>query len=288
MVIVIVILWGEHWVVSCPVVITSQWEAWWGGPWSPVAGGRGAGQVQGSGGQRASASLLCPEAAEWCLTRLWVLPAHPLASLSEDTVRDPALLSRMLFLRRPGLLAGRAPSSPVPTHLVACPLALPSGSGSPEGRGGSAGIQGISDGRRPALLTGRGAREGLRVRAAPRAACQACRSPGRAEPTALSPASWGGGEQPAAPSSQLSLCTCPLAVGPGGTGPLLAEGGARLSPPPVATCSPGVTYASSRCVLTRSCVAGTERGPGNRVSSAGAGPVLTAGPGRARDWHGSR
>lgn len=41
MVIVIVILWGEHWVVSCPVVITSQREAWWGGPWSPVAGGGG-------------------------------------------------------------------------------------------------------------------------------------------------------------------------------------------------------------------------------------------------------
>lgn len=239
MVIVIVILWGEHWVVSCPAVITSQREAWWGGPWSPVAGswGGGGGQVQGSGGQRASASLLCPEAAEWCLTRLWVLPAHPLASLSEDTVRDPALLSRMLFLRRPGLLAGRAPSSPVPTHLVACPLALPSGSGSPEGRGGSAGIQGISDGRRPALLTGRGAREGLRVRAAPRAACQACRSPGRAEPTALSPASWGGGSspQPRAPSFPSAPAPWPWApVGPAPCWLRGAPGFPHLLLPPVA------------------------------------------------------
>lgn len=49
MVIVIVILWGEHWVVSCPVVITSQREAWWGGPWSPVAGGGGLGRCRGLG-----------------------------------------------------------------------------------------------------------------------------------------------------------------------------------------------------------------------------------------------
>lgn len=98
MVIVIVILWGElpGCVLPCGDYLAAGGLVGWA--LEPRGWGRGAGQVQGSGGQRASASLLCPEAAEWCLTRLWVLPAHPLASLSEDTVRDPALLSRMLFL----------------------------------------------------------------------------------------------------------------------------------------------------------------------------------------------
>lgn len=287
MVIVIVILWGEHWVVSCPVVITSQREAWWGGPWSPVAGGggwAGAG-VWGPAGLRLAAlsggRRVVPHSFVGVAS---ASPSFPLRGHGEGPCSPfpDAFPPKAWSAGRAGpLLSGPHASGGLPTG-PSQRVRFPRRQGRERGHPGHLGWS--------APCTADWAR---RPGGTPSESCSPGRVPGLSFPGEGGahcplPRVLGRGEQPAAPSSQLSLCTCPLAVGPGGTGPLLAEGGARLSPLPVATCSPGVTYASSRCVLTRSCVAGTERGPGNRVSSAGAGPVLTAGPGRARDWHGSR
>lgn len=273
-------------VASCPAVITLQREAWWGGPWSPVAGGGGPGRCRGLGasGPPPRCFVRRPPSSASFVGVASASPSFPLRGHGEGP-RFPfldAFPPKAWSAGRAGpLLSGPHASGGLPTG-PSQRVRFPRRQGRERGHPGHLGWS--------APCTADWAR---RPGGTPSESCSPGRVPGLSFPGEGGahcplPRVLGRGEQPAAPSSQLSLCTCPLAVGPGGTGPLLAEGGARLSPLPVATCSPGVTYASSRCVLTRSCVAGTERGPGNRASYAGAGPVLTAGPGRARDWHGLR
>lgn len=228
---------GAVCVLPCRAGFTSQREARWGGPWGPWLGeqvqrsqGAPLGPCRRRRGQRPQPRCFV---WGWPCGAPFVGVASAAPSFSQRTLLG-TLLSFPRCFSSEGLVSWQGWPLPSGPHASG---GLPTGPS-----------QRVSFPRRQRREHGHLgcsapwiADRALCPGGTPSEGCSPGRVPGESFPgdsAAHCPLS-GGSSGPASPSPQLSLCTCPLAVSPGGTGLLSAEG-ARLSPllSPVA---PGVS-----------------------------------------------